>query len=531
MLRYRNQRWAERVGLDALTPAEWEDHFARFVPLPGNLTQPLALRYHGHQFRVYNPALGDGRGFLFAQLHDVEDGRLLDLGTKGSGQTPWSRGGDGRLTLKGGVREVLATEMLEALGVSTSKSFSLFETGEELERGDEPSPTRSSVLVRLGHSHVRFGTFQRLRYRDDVAGLRRLVDFAIEHYLPEAAGGGDPVVTFLRAVAARSARLCAAWMAAGFVHGVLNTDNMNVTGESFDYGPYRFLPVLDPDFTAAYFDQTGLYAFGRQPAIVHWNLARLADALAPLVPGGALAPALAGYEGTFPEAFHGALLARLGLRRVGPDEDEGLVLAMLDSSATAASASIASSSTGTAGPRARPGRGRAPRRRSMPGRRSAPSGGGSSSTRRAPGAARPALLAARGALHAPDRRDRGAVGGDRRARRLGAVRGEARRDRGAAIGERSPRLSHIHRRGSSRTTGMRRDVICTYCAKNGFTAVSRGQSTACSSGVAARATTGTTRVPTCTVAPGCASRFTHHPGGRSEPPFDATTTKRSPSAR
>ena len=175
VLRYRNQRWAERVGLGELTPAEWEDHFARFVQLPGNLTQPLALRYHGHQFHVYNAALGDGRGFLFAQLHDVEDGRLLDLATKGSGQTPWSRGGDGRLTLKGGVREVLATAMLEALGVPTSKSFSLFETGEELERGDEPSPTRSSVLVRLGHSHVRFGTFQRLRYHDDVAGLRRLV--------------------------------------------------------------------------------------------------------------------------------------------------------------------------------------------------------------------------------------------------------------------------------------------------------------------------------------------------------------------
>ena len=330
VLRYRNQRWAERVGLGELTPAEWEDHFARFVQLPGNLTQPLALRYHGHQFHVYNAALGDGRGFLFAQLHDVEDGRLLDLATKGSGQTPWSRGGDGRLTLKGGVREVLATAMLEALGVPTSKSFSLFETGEELERGDEPSPARSSVLVRLGHSHVRFGTFQRLRYHDDVAGLRRLVEFSIEHYLPKAAGGGDPVVTFLRAVTARSARLCAAWMAAGFVHGVLNTDNMNVTGESFDYGPYRFLPVLDPDFVAAYFDPTGLYAFGRQPSIVHWNLARLADALAPLVPGGALAPALAGYEGTFTEAFHGALLARLGLRRVGPDEDEGLVLAMLE---------------------------------------------------------------------------------------------------------------------------------------------------------------------------------------------------------
>src|SRR5580693_676434 len=170
LARFRNQRWAERVGLGDLGDGEWESHFARFDPLPDNLAPPLALRYHGHQFDVYNPNLGDGRGFLFAQLAD-SDGRLLDLGTKGSGTTPWSRGGDGRLTLKGGVREVLATEMLEALGVPTSKSLSLFETGEALMRGDEPSPTRSSVLVRLSHSHVRFGTFERQARQDDKAAL------------------------------------------------------------------------------------------------------------------------------------------------------------------------------------------------------------------------------------------------------------------------------------------------------------------------------------------------------------------------
>ena len=132
-LRFRNDRWDKAVGLDGLTDDQWIAHFGRFEPLPGNLPQPLALRYHGHQFRVYNPDLGDGRGFLFAQLRDGA-GRLLDLGTKGSGQTPYSRFGDGRLTLKGGVREVLATEMLEALRVNTSKSFALFETGEELLR-------------------------------------------------------------------------------------------------------------------------------------------------------------------------------------------------------------------------------------------------------------------------------------------------------------------------------------------------------------------------------------------------------------
>ena len=122
------------------------------------------MRYHGHQFRVYNPDLGDGRGFLFAQLREAGTGRLLDLGTKGSGQTPWSRTADGRLTLKGGVREVLAAEMLEALGVPTSRAFSLIETGEALQRNDEPSPTRSAVLTRLSHSHIRFGTFQRHAY-------------------------------------------------------------------------------------------------------------------------------------------------------------------------------------------------------------------------------------------------------------------------------------------------------------------------------------------------------------------------------
>ena len=133
--RFLNRRWAERVGLD-LNGAQWAAHFCRFDPLPENLPQPLALRYHGHQFRVYNPEIGDGRGFTFAQLRDHRD-RLLDLGTKGSGQTPYSRHADGRLTLKGGVREVLATEMLEALGVNTSKSFALFETGEQLERADK----------------------------------------------------------------------------------------------------------------------------------------------------------------------------------------------------------------------------------------------------------------------------------------------------------------------------------------------------------------------------------------------------------
>src|SRR4029079_17260401 len=215
VLRLRNQRAAERIGLGDLDPSEWEQHFAAFTPLPGNLPRPLALRYHGHQFGVYNPHLGDGRGFLFAQARDAKDGRLLDLGTKGSGQTPWSRGGDGRLTLKGGGREALATEMLEALGVPTSKSFSLFETGEALFRGDEPSPTRSSVLVRLSHGHVRFGSFERLGHGKDVNGLAELCAYAGEQLLP----GADRPADLFDETCRRAAVLAASWMAAGFVHG------------------------------------------------------------------------------------------------------------------------------------------------------------------------------------------------------------------------------------------------------------------------------------------------------------------------
>ena len=152
--------------------------------------EPLALRYHGHQFRVYNPEIGDGRGFTFAQLRDRHD-RLLDLGTKGSGQTPYSRHADGRLTLKGGVREVLATEMLEALGVNTSKSFALFETGEALERGDEPSPTRSSVLTRLSHGHIRIGTFQRLAFFGRGRNIKKLARYCLENLYSEQPASDD----------------------------------------------------------------------------------------------------------------------------------------------------------------------------------------------------------------------------------------------------------------------------------------------------------------------------------------------------
>jgi uncharacterized protein YdiU (UPF0061 family) len=326
VLRFRNDKAAAQVGLDGLDYGAWIDHFGRFQPLAGSLPQPLALRYHGHQFRSYNPNIGDGRGFLFAQVIDDRD-RLLDLGTKGSGQTPYSRSGDGRLTLKGGMREILATEMLEALGVHTSRSFSLIETGEALHRGDEPSPTRSSVLVRLNHSHVRIGSFQRLATLGLTDEITRLALYCLQHLYGEQSGT-DPELRLLELVVTGTARLAASYMAAGFVHGVLNTDNINVTAESFDYGPWRFTPFWEPGFTAAYFDHQGLYAFGRQAHAIHWNVVQLAIALSKMKPVEALAPILDTFPAAYEQALTVAMLGRLGVKRSDEQSDLALVQAI-----------------------------------------------------------------------------------------------------------------------------------------------------------------------------------------------------------
>ncbi|MFN4287969.1 MAG: protein adenylyltransferase SelO family protein [Brevundimonas sp.] len=321
VLRHRHDRAATEIGLEHLSDEAFVRHFGRFEPLEGQ-PAPVAMRYHGHQFRHYNPDLGDGRGFLLAQMLDGR-GRLMDLGTKGSGTTPWSRSGDGRLTLKGGVREVLAAAMLETLGVKTSRALSLIETDEELERHDEPSPTRAAVLVRLSHSHIRFGTFQRAAYFRRTDQIEALTAHVVRHYHPHLAE--DDPVGLLGAVVEASARLSAQWVAAGFVHGVLNTDNLNVTGESFDYGPWRFLPHYEPGFTAAYFDQTGLYAFARQPEAVFWALTQLGGALRLVADAEPLTEALNRFGGLYIEALRVAIARRFGVRASGGPQDQALV--------------------------------------------------------------------------------------------------------------------------------------------------------------------------------------------------------------
>jgi len=309
-LRFRNDALLPILGLDAqgVKDADFIECFGLFE----GVRPFLALRYHGYQFGEYNPYLGDGRGFLYGQVRGV-DGQLYDLGTKGSGRTPYSRSADGRLTLKGGVREVLAAEALHRLGVRTSRCLSLIETGEALWRGDEPSPTRSAVMVRLSRSHLRFGTFERLYYLKKFDLIGQLLDHVIAVYYPELEAVGDKYLRFYQVLVERVAQLVAQWMVAGFCHGVLNTDNMSITGESFDYGPYSFIETYNPGFIAAYFDYGGRYSYGNQPFIGRLTLELLQIPLGTVVPASALRETLAPYEQVYNHHYQTLFLARLGL--------------------------------------------------------------------------------------------------------------------------------------------------------------------------------------------------------------------------
>lgn len=312
ILRFRNDDILRQLGLDPATvsDAHFTEAFGKFQG-----REPfLALRYHGYQFGEYNPALGDGRGFLYGQVRSA-NGEIYDFGTKGSGTTPYSRGGDGRLTLKGGVREVLAAEALHALGVRTSRTLSLIETGEALWRGDEPSPTRASVMVRFSRSHIRFGTFERLEYLQRPDLISKLLEHVIDVYYPAVRLFTDPeerLVRFYDELVQRVAELVAQWMSVGFCHAVLNTDNMSITGESFDYGPYAFMDRYDPKFTAAYFDYMGRYSYGNQPIICQGNLKALQRPLALVIPQAEMDTALSQFRNRYSAEYQNRMLKKLG---------------------------------------------------------------------------------------------------------------------------------------------------------------------------------------------------------------------------
>jgi uncharacterized protein YdiU (UPF0061 family) len=270
-----NEPLAADLGLD---PAAVRDSAA---VLAGNAlppgAEPIAQAYAGHQFGHFTN-LGDGRAILLGEQR-TPAGRRFDIQLKGAGRTRYSRGGDGRAALGPMLREHLISEAMHALGVPTTRSLAVAMTGEVVMR---TTPLPGAVLTRVATSHIRVGTFQYARALGDEAVLRALLDHAIARHDPDLIDVADPALAFLEAVVARQAALVARWMLVGFVHGVMNTDNMAVSGETIDYGPCAFLDTYDPATVFSSIDQQGRYAYGNQPAIAQWNLARLAESLLPL---------------------------------------------------------------------------------------------------------------------------------------------------------------------------------------------------------------------------------------------------------
>jgi len=278
-LLFLNTTLATELGLDATAlGGEAGAQFFAGNALPAG-AEPIAQAYAGHQFGGFSPQLGDGRALLLGEVLD-RHGQRRDIGLKGSGRTPYARGGDGKAAVGPMLREVLIGEAMHALGVPTTRALAVVATGEDVQR-EVAFP--GAVLTRVASSHLRVGTFQFFAARGDAAKLAQLADYAIARHDPALAGTPGRHLDFLRAVAQRQARLIAQWMNLGFIHGVMNTDNMTISGETIDYGPCAFMEAYDPATVFSSIDHGGRYAYGNQPHIARWNLARLAETLLPLM--------------------------------------------------------------------------------------------------------------------------------------------------------------------------------------------------------------------------------------------------------
>lgn len=242
-------------------------------------SEPISLAYAAHQFGHFVPQLGDGRALLLGEIIDPE-GRRFDLQLKGSGQTIYSRNGDGRSALGPVLREYILSEAMHKLGVPTTRALAAVLTGEEVYR---ETPLPGAIFTRVASSHLRIGTFQFLSARRDISGLKALLDYAINRHYPEIESEENKALLFLRKVATAQTKLVAHWMSLGFIHGVMNTDNMSISGETIDYGPCAFMDHFDYDKVYSFIDRHGRYAYGNQPKILMWNLSRLADCLIPLI--------------------------------------------------------------------------------------------------------------------------------------------------------------------------------------------------------------------------------------------------------
>src|ERR1700736_4064552 len=295
---------------------------------------PIAMAYAGHQFGHFVPQLGDGRAILLGEVIDA-DGVRRDIQLKGSGPTPFSRRGDGRAALGPVLREYIVSEAMAALGIPTTRSLAAVMTGESVMR---ETPLPGAVLTRVASSHIRVGTFQYFAARGDTEGVRRLADHVIARHYPQAANADRPYHALLEGVIARQAQLIARWLLVGFIHGVMNTDNSSISGETIDYGPCAFMDAYDPATVFSSIDELGRYAYANQPRIVLWNLTRLAECLLPLfsdqqdkaIEEAQLA--LGGFAEAFTAAYQAGLRSKLGLF-TARDDDPALAQDLLDAMA------------------------------------------------------------------------------------------------------------------------------------------------------------------------------------------------------
>ena len=295
---------------------------------------PIAMAYAGHQFGHFVPQLGDGRAILLGEVIDA-DGARRDIQLKGSGPTPFSRRGDGRAALGPVLREYIVSEAMAALGIPTTRSLAAVVTGESVMR---ETPLPGAVLTRVASSHIRVGTFQYFAARGDTQGVRRLADHVIARHCPQAANADRPYHALLEGVIARQAQLIARWLLVGFIHGVMNTDNCSISGETIDYGPCAFMDQYDPAAVFSSIDEQGRYAYANQPRIALWNLTRLAECLLPLfsdqrdkaIEEAQLA--LGGFAEAFTAAYQAGLRSKLGLF-TARDDDPALAQDLLDAMA------------------------------------------------------------------------------------------------------------------------------------------------------------------------------------------------------
>lgn len=324
-----NAALAEELGLDAAALVREGAEIFSGVRVPEG-AEPIALAYAGHQFGQFVPQLGDGRAILLGEVVG-RDGRRRDIQLKGSGPTPFSRRGDGRAALGPVLREYIVSEAMAALGIPTTRALAAVATGEPIWR-ERAMP--GAVLARVAASHIRVGTFQYFAARRDTEAVRQLADYTIARHYPDIAGSAQPYLALLEAVIGRQAALVARWLLVGFIHGVMNTDNMSVSGETIDYGPCAFMDAYDPQTVYSSIDHFGRYAYANQPDIAHWNLARFAECLIPLLDAdketavGLANGALRAFPVRFNAAYHAGLIAKIGLEGEA-EEDAALALELL----------------------------------------------------------------------------------------------------------------------------------------------------------------------------------------------------------